>query len=99
MIPGSDKEGMKQVGNYLGLGVQLAATIVLLLYGGKWLDEKYNTGSTWTLTGAVLGVVAGMYNLIKTVFELEKKENAAKKKSGTPKNKNGSAEGKGPEEL
>lgn len=63
----------KEVGPYLGLGVQLAATILIMLYIGSWLDKKYDAGSTYTLIFAIVGIAIGLYQLIKTVLFLEKK--------------------------
>ncbi len=64
----------KQVGPYLGLGVQLAASIVLMLLLGHWLDGKFNSYPVLTILGGFLGGFAGMYNVIKTVLELNKKQ-------------------------
>lgn len=68
-----EKSPMSQAAPYLGLGVQLAATIVIMLFIGKWIDDKFNTGSIWTLVFAFVGGGAGLYNFIKTVLNLEKK--------------------------
>ena len=68
-----DKSPMSQAAPYLGLGIQLAATIVIMLFIGKWIDDKFHTGSIWTLVFALVGGGAGLYNFIKTVLNLEKK--------------------------
>lgn len=68
------KTSYKEIGPYLGLGVQLAATIIIMVYIGQWLDGKYNTGSLYTLICAVFGIFAGLYNLIKMVLSLEKRK-------------------------
>jgi Putative F0F1-ATPase subunit (ATPase_gene1). len=68
-----DKSPLAQAGPYLGLGVQLAATIVIMVFLGRWIDGKFNTGSLWTLICAFIGGGAGLYNFIKTVLDLEKK--------------------------
>jgi len=74
-------EIFSELGPYLGLGVQLAATIVLMVYLGDWLDRKYGTGPRYTLIFSILGIFAGMYNLIKIVLGLEKKEKMKKDQS------------------
>ncbi len=68
------KNALAQAGPYLGLGVQLAATIVLMVFLGKWLDEKFNTGNVLTLVCAFIGGGAGIYNFIRAVLDLEKKQ-------------------------
>ena len=69
----NNKNPLAQAGPYLGLGVQLAATIVIMVFIGRWIDEKYNTNNIWTLVFAFIGGGAGIYNFIRAVLDLEKK--------------------------
>lgn len=75
-------KSLKEVGPYLGIGVQLAATIVLMVLIGNWLDKKFEQKFIFTLIFGLLGIFSGMYNLLKTLNYLEKKkkdsENAEK---------------------
>lgn len=64
---------LRDAGPYLGLGLQLAVTIVAMVYLGDWLDSKLGYHYIFTLIFGFLGIGAGMYNLIKTVNDLEKK--------------------------
>lgn len=64
----------KEVGPYLGIGVQLAATIILMVLLGHWLDQKFEKNYLFTMIFAVLGVASGMYNLLKTLNYLEKRK-------------------------
>lgn len=63
----------KEVGPYLGLGTQLAASIVLMFFLGKWLDGKLDTFPWLTILLAFFGGAAGLYNFIKAVLNLNKK--------------------------
>lgn len=63
----------KEVGPYIGLGTQLAAIILLMFFLGKWLDGKLDTFPLLTITLSFLGGAAGIYNFIKTVLNLNKK--------------------------
>ena len=63
----------KEIGPYLGLGTQLAATIVLMFFLGRWLDEKLNWEPILTITFSFLGGFAGIYNVIKSAINLNKK--------------------------
>jgi ATP synthase protein I len=65
----------RDVAPYLGLGIQLAATIVLCFFIGRWLDQSLNTAPWLTIAGALLGATGGLYNFLKTVIELGKKQN------------------------
>ncbi|MCF8260853.1 MAG: AtpZ/AtpI family protein [Melioribacteraceae bacterium] len=62
----------QQAGPYLGLGTQLAATVILMFFLGKWLDDKYETTPLFILLLSFLGGIAGFYNFIKRVMELNK---------------------------
>jgi F0F1-type ATP synthase assembly protein I len=64
---------MREVGPYLGLGLQLAVTIVVMVLIGDWLDKKFDYKYLFTIVFAVLGIGAGLYNMLKTITELEKR--------------------------
>jgi F0F1-type ATP synthase assembly protein I len=49
----------------LSYGLYLAVGVILGVVVGNWLDHKYGWGVKATITGAVLGMVSGMYLLIK----------------------------------
>ena len=72
-------KSFKDAGPYLGLGVQLAATIVIMILAGSWLDEKFNYSPWFTVVLGLFGGFAGTYNLIRTVIQLGKKQDAEKK--------------------
>jgi ATP synthase protein I len=55
----------KEVGPYLGTGVQLAATVVIMFFLGRWMDGLAGTEPLFTLLFALLGIAAGIYNFIK----------------------------------
>lgn len=60
----------KEIGPYVGLGLQLAATVTVTVFIGIWLDGQFNTSPILTIVFAFFGVFAGMYNFIKTVLKL-----------------------------
>lgn len=72
-------EGYKKVGPYLGLGTQLAATVILMFYLGYWLDNKLNTKPFLVIIFSMLGSFTAIYNFIRSVIKLSsKKENNQK---------------------
>lgn len=73
-------KSVREVGPYLGLGLQLAVTIVTMVFLGSWLDQNFNTGYIFTLIGGIVGISAGIYNLVKTVSDLDKRNKNAQKK-------------------
>jgi ATP synthase protein I len=63
----------KEITPYLGLGVQLAVTVVVLVFLGIWLDGKFDTQPILTIIFSFLGMAAALYNFIKTVLKSDKK--------------------------
>lgn len=63
-----------QIGSYLGIGLELAVFLLLFIFLGRYLDSRWGTEPWLLLTGAVVGFVAGFYNLIKTLSRLGKSE-------------------------
>jgi len=59
----------KEIGPYLGLGLQLAVTVTIMVFIGVWLDRKFNTNPVLTIIFAFLGVFAGLYTFIKSVLK------------------------------
>ncbi len=62
----------KEVGPYLGMGVQLAATVVLMFFIGRWIDGMAGSDPAFMLIFSIIGIAAGLYNFIKTVLSLNK---------------------------
>jgi ATP synthase protein I len=58
---------------YLGLGTQLAATVVVMVLLGVWLDGKFNTKPVLTVVCSFLGVAAGLYSFIKSALKSDDK--------------------------
>ena len=50
---------------YVGVGLELAGTIALLAFLGFWFDRWRGTEPWGMLIGASVGIVGGLYNLIK----------------------------------
>ena len=59
----------KEIGPYIGLGMQLAVTVTVMVFLGIWLDEKFKLAPVLTIIFAFLGVFAGLYNFIKSVLK------------------------------
>ena len=50
---------------FAGLGVDFAATVGVFILIGYWIDRHWQLGRKATITGAILGLIGGMYNLIR----------------------------------
>lgn len=69
---GEKSKKFQDLGNYLGLGLQLAVTVVVMVFLGIWLDEKFVTGPWLTVFCSFLGIFAALYSFIKTVLKSDK---------------------------
>ncbi len=73
-IHGKFINSYKEVGPYLGLGTQLAASIILMFFLGRWLDGQLGTHPILTIILSFLGGFAGIFNLIKSTINLNDKK-------------------------
>ncbi|PID62673.1 MAG: hypothetical protein CR986_00945 [Ignavibacteriae bacterium] len=64
----------KEIGPYLGLGTQLAASIVVMLYIGYKLDNVFNLYPLLTIIFTLFGGAAGIFYVIKQTLLLNKKK-------------------------
>lgn len=74
-------------GRLAGIGFELAAAVAGFTLIGYWIDRHYDTGYRWTLVGAVLGMIGGMYNLIRSAL-LESKRSGSEDRKKTNGDKN-----------
>ena len=64
----------RKAGPYLNLGIEFAASILLCLFAGRWLDDKLGTHPFLMLGGVFLGMTVGFLNLYRTVMRLQDQE-------------------------
>lgn len=67
---GGERDQSSSSGGYrfLGLGMELAAAVAGLTLVGVWVDRHFETSPWGVLVGAVVGVVGGLYNVVKAVI-------------------------------
>ena len=71
-----DRNAMQGFAPFLTLGIQLALSIVVFFFLGKWLDSRFNT-SPWLMFGGLLiGGVGGMIKFITSVMKLGHQQDA-----------------------
>ncbi|MDD5361993.1 MAG: AtpZ/AtpI family protein [Ignavibacteria bacterium] len=58
---------------YSGVGIQIAATIIVFLFIGIWLDGKFDTKFIFTLIFTFLGFIGVFYTIFALVKDLDKK--------------------------
>jgi F0F1-type ATP synthase assembly protein I len=56
-----------------GIGIELAAAVAGFTLAGYWWDRHFHTGPWGLLIGLALGLVGGMYNLIRQSLNASRK--------------------------
>jgi F0F1-type ATP synthase assembly protein I len=56
---------LKLAARFASVGFELAAAVMVGYFGGRYLDEKFGTGSWLQIIGLLLGVFAGFWSLFK----------------------------------
>lgn len=82
---GRDQKGsdpgdiIRATGQYMGLGLAWALSVLLFLGAGAWLDSKLGTMPLFLVLGAFIGAAAGFYSLYNhIVIEPRQRENDPK---------------------
>ena len=70
----SKTSAMQQAAPYLGLGVQLASTVLVCGGVGFWVDTQLLSSPVGVLTGVVIGSVVGMVQFFRTVQRLSQRK-------------------------
>jgi F0F1-type ATP synthase assembly protein I len=68
-FPGDDRKRVER--SYLqfaGVGVQFAATILILTLLGIWLDGRAGTGALFTVVFLLFGFIGATWSLVRTVL-------------------------------
>jgi F0F1-type ATP synthase assembly protein I len=52
----------------VGLGFEFAAAVAGFAFIGYWIGNHYGRAETGILIGAILGLIGGMYNLIRATL-------------------------------
>ena len=81
-MPPGDKgseEGFS-VGEFAGVGLQFAVSILVFLYLGQWLDRKLGTAPWLLIIGAFLGAGASFYSMYRKLMAAQARDEAARKR-------------------
>ena len=61
------KNNSTEWAKYSGLGIQMAASVIICLYVGQWVGLKFDSENLGALFGTLFGLFASIYNLIKQI--------------------------------
>ena len=72
----NERATLQSFAPFLTLGIQLALSVVIFFFLGKWLDGRLNTSPWLMLGGLVIGGVGGMVKFITSVMKLGQQQDA-----------------------
>ena len=78
------QQDWKGVGRYGTVGLELALSILVGLFGGQWLDKKLGTHGILTLVGLAYGLAAGgraLYRALKSANQEAEAEERAEREA------------------
>ncbi len=72
--PGEKRPWGKLYGPFLTMGIQLALTVVVCFFLGRWLDGMLGTAPWLMIAGLALGIVGGMLSFFRAAAAAGKEE-------------------------
>lgn len=62
---------IRSAGPLFGAGIQLAASVVIMFFVGRWLDAWLGTDPWLMIGGIIFGFGAGLYSFIRMVARID----------------------------
>ena len=66
-------------GAYAGFGLQFAASLLVFLWVGQWVDRKLGTAPLFLMAGVFLGGGAAFYSMYRKLMAMQEREEKARK--------------------
>ncbi|HMG95732.1 MAG TPA: AtpZ/AtpI family protein [Gemmatimonadaceae bacterium] len=60
--------------DFAGVGLQFAFAIIVFLYAGQWLDNRFGTNGMFTIAGVFIGAGAAFYNMYRKISAAQKQD-------------------------
>jgi hypothetical protein len=83
MLPVVAKE-WKSVGSFGTVGLEIVLAIVLGLFGGRWLDTKFDTAPYLAVVGFFFGVITAVKAIHRTTKEMQREAAREEREEGNP---------------
>jgi F0F1-type ATP synthase assembly protein I len=70
-------KSVRALSDYLGLGLQIAASFAFFVFLGYWADSRLGTSPIFLLVGVVIGMIGMGLVLMKTVQKANRKSDGS----------------------
>lgn len=74
------QQDWKAIGTYGTLGLEIALSVAVGLFGGQWLDKKFHTHSVLTWVGFAYGLAAAGRAIYRAVRQANREAEAAERR-------------------
>lgn len=98
----ADRSSGKPVGltgtEFAGIGVQFAATLLVFVFAGVWLDRRLRTTWLFTVLGTFVGAGGAFYSMYRGVKAAQDRERLLREESRASRGQGPENSGAGPRE-
>jgi ATP synthase protein I len=78
--PDWKRSSISEAGEVMGVGLQFAASILLFLFAGRWLDGYLGTSPWLLIAGVFIGASAGFYAMYRQLVVRPRERREREKK-------------------
>ena len=69
----SSRKGLSGA-DFAGVGIQFAAAILICVFLGQWLDNRFSGNGLFTIAGMFVGAGAGFYSMYRKISAAQKQD-------------------------
>jgi F0F1-type ATP synthase assembly protein I len=84
----SSRKGLSG-GDFAGAGIQFAAAIIVFLFAGQWVDNRFGTNGLFTIAGVFIGAAAGFYSMYRKISAAQKQDDQERSANRGPDQRDG----------
>ena len=67
--------------DFAGLGIQFAAAIVIFVFAGQWLDNRFNGKGLFTIVGVFVGAAGGFYHMYRRIAAAQREDDEQRRRN------------------
>lgn len=75
-----DRRQSRRVAKYAGVGLQFAVSILVFLYVGQWVDDRFGSAPWGMIVGVFTGAGAAFYSMYRRLMADLKEDEARRRR-------------------